>query len=98
MHQHPRPPQATASPAKSPKTDPKRTNNPREKEPVSSTGVEKDTHSEGSSGIGDGSETLLRAHSNPGQGKDVSAKLSQVIQVYSSCSLHNVVFHTDPEH
>ncbi|SLM33798.1 Autophagy-related protein 13 [Lasallia pustulata] len=83
MHQHPRAPPVTASPASSPRTNPSRTNNPRDREPGGSvSGSERGTPSEQCIGIGEGADALLRGQESSGQAKDTVAKLSQVVQNY----------------
>ncbi len=82
MHQLPRPPPVTASPANSPKTNPTRTNNPREQElgrPRIST--DRSTPSEQGIGMGEGSDALMRGQEAAGQTRDPVTKMSQIIQV-----------------
>ena len=82
MHQHPRPSPATASPANSPRTNPMRTNNPREElAPGSRASSGRGTPSEQGIGLGEGADTILRDPESATQGKDSVAKLNQVIQV-----------------
>ncbi|MCJ1360022.1 MAG: autophagy protein 13 [Icmadophila ericetorum] len=82
MHQHPRVPPVTASPANSPRTNPMRTNNPRDQDRGSSRSDSgRGTPSEQDIGVAEG-DTLLRAQENSGQAKENLAKLSQVIQNY----------------
>ena len=81
MHQHPRGPPASASPANAPKTNPMRSNNPRDIEPgISISTSERGTPSEQGIGLSEGTEALMR-NPNSGQLRDNLAKLSQVIQV-----------------
>ena len=80
MHQHPRLPPVTASPANSARTNPTRTNNPRDQEggPARSA-VERG--SPGEQGPGEATVTQGRAYDPSVDGRDNIAKLSQVIQV-----------------
>ena len=74
MHQHPRPPPKSASPASSPATNPLRTNNPRDPE----TGSSRSDSGRGTpieQGIG------IRETVDEGVRSDDLAKLNQVIQV-----------------
>ncbi|KAL8740516.1 MAG: hypothetical protein Q9190_006799 [Brigantiaea leucoxantha] len=80
MHQHHRPPPVTASPANSPRTNPTRTNNPREGELRARP--ERGSSSEQGTEAGEMSDALMRSQENTGQAKDATAKLSQVIQNY----------------
>ncbi|CAG8953463.1 hypothetical protein HYFRA_00010213 [Hymenoscyphus fraxineus] len=79
MHQHPRPSPVTASPASSPRTNPTRTNNPREEgyNPNPYTRIIPDMP--GSSEGDDGSSDSGVMPSN-GPSKDAVKKLDQVIQ------------------
>lgn len=82
MHQHSRPPPLTASPANSPRTNPTRTNNPRDYEstrPRPTT--DRSTPNEQGIGMGEGSDTLMRGQEAMGQGRDPITKMSQIIQV-----------------
>lgn len=82
MHQHTRPPPITASPANSPRTNPTRTNNPRDYESNRSRPTtDRSTPSEQGIGMGEGSDTLLRGQEVVGQGRDPITKMSQIIQV-----------------
>ena len=81
MHQHPRVPPVTASPANSPRTNPMRTNNPRDQDGGSSRSDSgRGTPSEQDIGLAEG-DTLLRTQETSGQAKENLAKLSQVVQV-----------------
>lgn len=79
MHQHPRPPPTTASPASSPRTNPTRTNNPREEGGNSHQRTARDMadYNEGDEGSGDSG--VMAA---PGPSKDAVKKLDQIIQVF----------------
>ena len=81
MHQHPRGPPATASPANAPKTNPMRSNNPRDTDSGNSaSGSERATPNEQGIGLSEGTDALLRSP-NSGQSRDSLGKLSQVVQV-----------------
>ncbi|KAF6230797.1 hypothetical protein HO173_010913 [Letharia columbiana] len=83
MHQHPRPSPVTASPANSPRTNPTRTNNPREELPMGSRASSgRGTPSEQGIGVGEGADAILRDPESASQGKDSVAKLNQVVQNY----------------
>lgn len=72
----------TASPANSPRTNPTRTNNPRDDLATGSRASSGGgTSSEQGIGVGEGAEAILRDPESVSQGKDSVAKLSQVIQV-----------------
>ncbi|PBP27817.1 autophagy protein Atg13 [Diplocarpon rosae] len=81
MHQHPRPSPITASPASSPRTNPARTNNPREEGSSSNSrlAAEMKGHNEADEGSGDSG---VIAASGPS--RDVVKKLDQIIQVSSN--------------
>ena len=81
MHQHPRPSPMMASPASSPRTNPTRTNNPREEGLASHSrsGSDMPGYNEADEGSGD-SEVLTPN----GPNKDAVKKLDQIIQVDSS--------------
>ena len=82
MHQHPRASPVTAFPAKSPRTNPTRTNNPRDQEPgTSRSSSERNTPSDQGIGLAEGFDVQGRVQDAPSDGKDNLAKLSQVIQV-----------------
>jgi len=77
MHQHPRPSPVTASPASSPRTNPTRTNNPREESSRATpdmTGYNEADEGSGESGV---------MPSN-GPSRDAVKKLDQIIQVRQS--------------
>ncbi|KAI4199610.1 MAG: hypothetical protein LQ350_004485 [Teloschistes chrysophthalmus] len=94
MHQHHRPPPATASPAKSPRTNPTRTNNPREGDPPPSRpGSARGGPSEQAADMGEGSDALMRGQGGSDQGKDAMQKLSQVVQNYFTKAAH-VILHS----
>jgi hypothetical protein len=84
MHQHPRPSPMTASPASSPRTNPTRTNNPREEglSPHLRSGPDTPGYSEADEGSGDSG-----VMPSNGPSKDAVKKLDQIIQV-SLCSHH----------
>ncbi|EEH47485.2 uncharacterized protein PADG_03569 [Paracoccidioides brasiliensis Pb18] len=71
MHQHPRPPPATASPANSPRTNPARTNNPRDR-----SAVESDAASSAEL------KMFTQGPSNVAPTRDIIAKLNQIVQQY----------------
>ncbi|TVY83205.1 Autophagy-related protein [Lachnellula suecica] len=77
MHQHPRPSPVTASPASSPRTNPTRTNNPREEGPSYHTRTNSDmpAYNEGDDGSGDSGVMATN-----GPSKDSIKKLDQIIQ------------------
>ncbi|MCJ1477808.1 autophagy protein 13 [Lambiella insularis] len=81
MHQHPRAPPVTASPATSPRTNPTRTNNPRDQESTpSKSSFDRGMPSEQGIGMGEGSDPQNRAQDATVDNRDNLAKLSQVIQ------------------
>ena len=79
MHQHPRTPPPTASPASSPWTNPARTNNPRDRarEGHSRSGSEAGLYSERGTGQAAGDAGAAA----PNQARETKAKLNQIIQV-----------------
>ena len=82
MHQHPRPPPVTASPANSERTNPQRTNNPRESEqPLSRTSIDLGSPTEAIATEVGNADTTPRAQRAPADGRDSVAKLNQVVQV-----------------
>ncbi|MCJ1282340.1 autophagy protein 13 [Xylographa opegraphella] len=81
MHQHLRLPPVTASPANSPRTNPTRTNNPRDQE-AGSTRSDIERGLPGEPGPGEATVTPGRAYDAPVEGRDNMAKLSQVVQNY----------------
>ena len=86
----------TASPANSPRTNPTRTNNPRDQESGSARlGTERGLPSE--QGTGEGLDTQMRVQDPSVDGRDNMAKLSQVVQVRHLSELRStaVIFH-DP--
>ena len=84
MHQHSRAPPVTASPANSPRTNPARTNNPRNQEVGSSRpSSDRSAPSEHGIGIAEHSDVVARSPESSAQGKDNMAKLSQVVQVWA---------------
>lgn len=80
MHQHPRPPPRTASPALSPKTNPTRTNNSRED--VSSSMLNKYINSPGHN-VNDLEDQNNLVPNPIGLNKDALKKLDQIVQVRS---------------
>jgi len=78
MHQHPRPPPLTASPASSPRTNPTRTNNPREEAQSPTSRMSSDTASY--TEADDGSEGSGVIAPN-GPSKEAVKKLDQILQV-----------------
>jgi hypothetical protein len=76
MHQHPRPSPMTASPASSPRTNPTRTNNPREEGSHTRTNSDMPAYNEGDDGSGDSG-----VMPSNGPSKDSVKKLDQIIQV-----------------
>ena len=76
MHQHPRPPPAMTSPATSPRTNPARTNNPREEESDVAG-----PQSERGSGTPDSFSAATRAQEVSVRDKDSMTRLDQVVQV-----------------
>ncbi|KAI4248254.1 MAG: hypothetical protein LQ352_005972 [Teloschistes flavicans] len=94
MHQHHRPPPVTASPAKSPRTNPTRTNNPREGDPPRSRpGSARGNPNEQAVDMSEGSDALMRGQGGSDQGKDAIQKLSQVVQNYFTKAAH-VILHS----
>ena len=82
MHQHPRPSPKSASPANSPRTNPTRTNNPRES---SAGGARLETEriplEEHGFNEGESADVVAQGQEKSGPDKEQLAKLSQVIQV-----------------
>ena len=79
MHQHPRPSPTMASPASSPRTNPSRTNNPREESSRAGGTPEMAGYNDTDEGSGDSGVMS-------GPSKDSVKKLDQIIQVwFSSC-------------
>ncbi|KAK2761686.1 autophagy protein 13 [Arachnomyces sp. PD_36] len=83
MHQHPRSTPATASPAASPRTNPARTNNRRDRDP--------DTNTQNSEvgdniirglGIEDGAEAFEQDQNTLTPAREALAKLNQIVQNY----------------
>lgn len=81
MHQHPRPPPVSASPASSPRTNPTRTNNPREESSSLRVPADTSTYNEGDEGSGDSGVMT-------GPSKDAVKKLDQIIQVCPTIVRH----------
>ncbi|KAI9776406.1 MAG: autophagy protein 13 [Geoglossum umbratile] len=83
MHQHPRTPPPTASPASSPWTNPARTNNPRDRarESHSRSGSDTGLYSERGAGQPGGDAGAAGVQS-PNQARETKAKLNQIIQNY----------------
>lgn len=86
MHQHPRPPPAMASPANSPRTNPARTNNPRDRgaESNASQAEVGPVNTATGLGIGHEAEMFVQVPSNVAPARDIIAKLNQIVQV--SCT------------
>lgn len=82
MHQHPRSAPVTASPANSPRTNPARTNNSRDRDPES-TLLQADVGVNNVRGLGieEGNGALEQGQTNTVPAKEVVAKLNQIIQV-----------------
>ena len=78
MHQHPRPSPITASPASSPRTNPTRTNNPREEGASSHTRNISDMPSYDEGDEGSGESGVIPS---TGPSKDAVKKLDQILQV-----------------
>ncbi|KAI4268968.1 MAG: hypothetical protein L6R38_007655 [Xanthoria sp. 2 TBL-2021] len=94
MHQLHRPPPVTASPANSAKTNPTRTNNPREggssnSRPSSGRG----TSNEQAIDMGEGSDALMRGQDDADPGRDGVQKLNQVVQNYFTKAAH-IILHS----
>src|SRR4051794_27228994 len=82
MHQHPRTPPPTASPASSPWTNPARTNNPRDRARESHSRSGSDTGLYSERGAGQpGGDAGAAAVQSPNQARETKAKLNQIIQV-----------------
>ena len=82
MHQHPRRSPVTSLPARSPRTNPERTNNQREEEDRNDAeDSEGAMPSEQGFRLGEGAEAMLRIQEASTQGKESVAKLSQIVQV-----------------
>ncbi|KAE9380320.1 hypothetical protein N431DRAFT_128190 [Stipitochalara longipes BDJ] len=77
MHQHPRPPPVTASPASSPRTNPTRTNNPREEGSSSHIRSTSDMPGYNDADEGSGDSGVIQPG---GPSKDAVKKLDQIIQ------------------
>ena len=82
MHQHPRPPPVTASPASSPRTNPTRTNNPREEGPSQHSRRSSETEGYNEEGE-EGSEDSGPITPN-GPSREAVKKMDQILQVKSS--------------
>ncbi|KAI9844636.1 MAG: autophagy protein 13 [Sclerophora amabilis] len=85
MHQHPRTPPVTASPASSPWTNPTRTNNPRDQSSQDRPRSDSDFGAYGerdapAADNGDGAQGGFQGHPPVGQAKEAKARLSQIIQ------------------
>ncbi len=82
MHQLHRPPPVTASPANSARTNPSRTNNPREGGlSVSRPSSDRGTSNEQAIDMGEGSDALMRGQDEADPVRDGVQKLNQVVQV-----------------
>lgn len=89
MHQHPRGSPVTASPANSPRTNPTRTNNPRDQEQAHSRrGSNAGASTE--RGSTEGFDVGLQSQQSSSQGKEAKAKLNQIIQVCSAPTSHAI--------
>ncbi|KKZ68244.1 hypothetical protein EMCG_06067 [[Emmonsia] crescens] len=84
MHQHPRPPPAMASPANSPRTNPARTNNPRDRGAESNTSQAEVGLVNTATGLGIGheAEMFVQVPPNVAPARDIIAKLNQIVQQY----------------
>jgi hypothetical protein len=82
MHQHPRPPPVTASPASSPRTNPARTNNPRDEGPSQHSRQNLETEGYNEEGE-EGSEDSGPITPN-GPSRESVKKMDQILQVKSS--------------
>ncbi|KAL8884256.1 MAG: hypothetical protein Q9192_006890 [Flavoplaca navasiana] len=94
MHQLHRPPPVSASPANSAKTNPTRTNNPREgglsgSRPNSAQA----TSTEQAIDTGEGSDALMRGQDEADPGRDGVQKLNQVVQNYFTKAAH-IILHS----
>jgi autophagy-related protein 13 len=78
MHQHPRPSPITASPASSPRTNPTRTNNPREEGSGSHSRSTSDMPGYNEADEGSGDSGVMASN---GPSRDAVKKLDQIIQV-----------------
>jgi hypothetical protein len=78
MHQHPRQSPMTASPASSPRTNPTRTNNPREEGAASHSRSGSDMPGYNEADEGSGDSGVIAPN---GPSKDAVKKLDQIIQV-----------------
>lgn len=89
MHQYPRSSPITASPASSPRTNPARTNNPREEGPTAHSRTTSDMphYQEGDDVSGDGG-----VMATTGPSREAVRKLDQIIQVSDAQSLALFLF------
>lgn len=78
MHQHPRPPPVTASPASSPRTNPTRTNNPREEGPSQNSRPSSDIPGYNEE-VEEGSEDSEAIAPN-GPSREAMKKMDQILQ------------------
>lgn len=78
MHQHPRPSPMTASPASSPRTNPTRTNNPRDQSSTPQPKALSDIPGYSEADEGSGDSGVMAA---TGPSRDAVKKLDQIIQV-----------------
>jgi len=78
MHQHPRPSPITASPASSPRTNPTRTNNPREEGSGYHSRSTSDMPGYNEADEGSGDSGVMAPN---GPSRDAVKKLDQIIQV-----------------
>ncbi|KAL8881508.1 MAG: hypothetical protein Q9198_001300 [Flavoplaca austrocitrina] len=94
MHQLHRPPPVTASPANSAKTNPTRTNNPREGGSSNSRpNSAQATSTEQAIDTGEGSDALMRGQDEADPGRDGVQKLNQVLQNYFTKAAH-IILHS----
>ncbi|KAL8884508.1 MAG: hypothetical protein Q9215_007457 [Flavoplaca cf. flavocitrina] len=94
MHQLHRPPPVTASPANSAKTNPTRTNNPREGGTSNSRpNSAQATSTEQAIDTGEGSDALMRGQDEADPGRDGVQKLNQVVQNYFTKAAH-IILHS----
>ncbi|CZS96333.1 probable Autophagy-related protein 13 [Rhynchosporium graminicola] len=88
MHQHPRPPPITTSPASSPRTNPTRTNNAREEGSSSSSRLATDTPAYSNADETSGDSGVI---ATSGPSRDVVKKLDQIIQNFHTKAAYLVL-------
>ncbi|KAG4416495.1 autophagy protein 13 [Cadophora malorum] len=88
MHQHPRPSPITASPASSPRTNPTRTNNPREEGSSSNSRLAADMPAYNEADEGSGDSGVI---ATTGPSRDVVKKLDQIIQNFHTKAAYLVL-------